>query len=216
MTAVVAIDGPSGSGKSTVARMLAERLKATHVDTGAMYRAFALKAMRSSVVPADSDGISRLLAATTIEINGDQVTTMDGEDVSGLLRTPEVTEQASLFAAISEVREWMVTKQRGIAASSPGITVFEGRDIGSIVFPDAALKVFVTASVEERTKRRAAEMDRPQRDVREEIRTRDQRDTGRSHSPMMVAEGAVVVDTTGLSPRRIVEQLAALVEERLS
>lgn len=215
MTVVVAIDGPSGSGKSTVARMLAERLKAAHVDTGAMYRAFALKAMRSGVAHADSDGILRLLGATTIEINGDLVT-MDGEDVSGQIRTPEVTEQASLFAAISEVRKWMVTKQRGIAASSPGITVFEGRDIGSIVFPDAPLKVFVTASVEERAKRRAAETDRPQRDVREEIQTRDQRDTGRAHSPMMVAEGAVVVDTTGLVPDRIVEQLAALAEERLS
>ncbi len=215
MTSVVAIDGPSGSGKSTVARMLAERLNAAHVDTGAMYRAFALKAMRSGVAPADSDGILLLLGETTIEINGELVT-MDGNDVSGFLRTPEVTEQASLFAAISEVREWMVAKQRGIAASIPGVTVFEGRDIGSIVFPDAALKVFVTASAEERAKRRAAETDRPQRDVREEIQTRDQRDTGRTHSPMIVAEGAVVVDTTGIPPRKIVEQLAALAQDRLS
>jgi len=215
MSRIVAIDGPSGSGKSTVSRMLATRLKAVHVDTGAMYRAFALKAMRSGVAAGDLALISRLLNATHIEISGDLVT-MDGEDVSDLLRTPEVTEQSSKFAEISEVREWMVKRQRGIAASNTGITVFEGRDIGSVVFPEAGLKVFVTASVEERAKRRAAEMDRPRREVREEIQARDQRDTVRAHSPMMIADGAVVVDTTGRAPEKIVEDLAALAEEHLS
>jgi CMP/dCMP kinase len=197
---VVAIDGPAGAGKSTVARAVAERLGFTYLDSGAMYRSVALASLQRGAAPAS------IAAELRIEL-GDAVL-LDGVDVSDAIRAPEVSEQASLAAADPEVREALVVQQRRLLSS--GDWVAEGRDIGTVVAPDAAVKVFLTASPEERARRRATELGVPVATVLAEQTIRDQRDTVRAHSPLAAAPGATVLDTTELTFDEVVQRIVEL------
>jgi cytidylate kinase len=209
---VVAIDGPAGSGKSTVARRLAARIGFRYLDSGAMYRALTLAAMRAGVAEDDGDGLRRLLDGIEIVLDGERVR-VGGEDVTEEIRSAAVSAAVSRVATIAAVRRGMVEKQR---AAYPGEdVVVEGRDIGSVVFPDADLKVFLTASPGERARRRAAESGRPVPTVLAELAERDGRDASREHSPLLQTSDAEPVDTTGLGIEEVVERLAELVRRRL-
>jgi cytidylate kinase len=194
---IVAIDGPAGAGKSTVARAVARALGFTYLDSGAMYRAVALASLRGR------DDVSEL----DIGLDNGAVR-LAGEDVTHLIRTPEVSQAASEVAARPEVRSALVAKQRELM--SHGNWVAEGRDIGTVVAPDAELKVYLTASPEERARRRAAELGLPVEQVLADLADRDERDAGREHSPLRAADDAVEVDTTGLSIDEVVEKIAGL------
>ena len=201
---VIAIDGPAGAGKSTVARAVAERLGFTYLDTGAMYRAVALAA-------AEQPGVPPAQVAAALEISvGDRVT-VDGRDVTDAIRSPEVSAGASRVAADPGVRRALVAKQQAILAD--GDWVAEGRDIGSVVAPDASVKVFLTASAEERARRRAAEHGLEVDQVLREQRTRDQRDASADRTVLEPAPDAVPVDTTGLSLDDVVAQIELLATE---
>lgn len=198
---IVAIDGPAGAGKSTVARAVAERLGYTYLDSGAMYRAVALAARRRRSLPAT--------VAATVQIDlGDRVL-LDGEDVTDAIRAPEVSEDASVAASQPPVREAMVTQQRRLLRT--GDWVAEGRDIGTVVAPEAEVKVFLTAAPEVRAARRAAELGADPEAVLAEQLIRDERDSQRTHSPLRPAAGAVTVDTSALSLDQVVERVAELV-----
>jgi cytidylate kinase len=198
---VVAIDGPAGAGKSTVARKAAEALGFTYLDSGAMYRSVALAATRRGADPA------AVAPDLKIEV-GDRVT-VDGEDVTEAIRTPEVSEAASRAAANPAVREAMVAQQRRLLGH--GNWVAEGRDIGTVVAPDADVKVFLTADPHERAGRRAAESGADPKAVLAEQTLRDERDQDREHSPLRPAPGAVQIDTTGLSVDEVVGRIVELV-----
>ena len=200
---VVAIDGPAGAGKSTVARRLADALGFTYLDSGAMYRSVALAAAERSQAPAEVAGALRLGV-------GDRVT-IDGRDVTEAIRTPEVSEAASRVAADPAVRAALVAEQRRLVSS--GNWVVEGRDIGTVVAPGAAVKVFVTASEDERARRRAAQTGAEVATVLAEQSARDERDRTRVHSPLEPAAGAVVLDTTDLDLDEVVARILALVGE---
>jgi CMP/dCMP kinase len=186
---LVAIDGPAGAGKSTVARAVARALRFTYLDSGAMYRCVAIAWPRD---PASLD----------IRFEGERVL-LDGEDVSEAIRTPEVSQRASQLATDAAVRAALLAKQRALIEH--GDWVAEGRDIGTVVAPDADLKVWLTADEAERARRRGVPVD--------EIRERDARDAGREHSPMVRAGDAIEVDSTGLSIDEVVEQIVGLVRE---
>jgi cytidylate kinase len=198
---VVAIDGPAGAGKSTVAREVARVLDFTYLDSGAMYRSVALAALRRGVGPA--------AVAGEIEIEVGERVTVDGEDVTEAIRAPEVSEAASQAAADPAVREAMVRLQRRLLAR--GDWVVEGRDIGTVVAPEADVKVFLTANPRERAARRAAELGVDPETVLAELAIRDERDRGREHSPLRPAVGAVELDSTGLSVPQVVERIVGLV-----
>jgi cytidylate kinase len=201
---LVAIDGPAGAGKSTVARAVARDLGFTYLDSGAMYRCVALLAL------AQPDADPVLLAREArIELGraGADVR-LDGRDVTAEIRAPAVSQTASAVARDAGVREALVAKQRALIAS--GDWVAEGRDIGTVVAPDAAVKVFLTASTHERARRRAAELGADEATVLAEQAMRDQRDIEREHSPLRAAEGAVTLDTTGLGVEQVVQRIAAL------
>lgn len=200
---VVAIDGPAGAGKSTVAREAARALGFTYLDSGAMYRSVALAALRRDAEPA------AVAAELRIEV-GDRVR-LDGEDVTEAIRTPEVSDAASRAAAEPVVREAMVAQQRRLLTQ--GDWVVEGRDIGSVVAPDAEVKVFLTADPRERAARRAAELGVDAETVLAEQTIRDQRDEAREHSPLRPAPGAVRLDTTGLGVNEVVRRIVELVRE---
>jgi cytidylate kinase len=198
---VVAIDGPAGAGKSTVARALADRLGFTYLDSGAMYRAVALAVLRRGEDPA---AVAR---DANVEL-GERVR-LDGEDVTAAIRDPEVSEAASKVAADPEVREAVVAQQQRLLAA--GDWVAEGRDIGTVVAPEADLKVFLTADPAERARRRARELGVDEQTVLADQAIRDERDRTRAHSPLAPAPGATILDTTGLSLDEVVERLARLV-----
>ena len=200
---VVAIDGPAGAGKSTVARAVAAALHFTYLDTGAMYRCVGLAAARRGVSPAE------VAAAVRIEL-GERVL-LDGEDVTDAIRTPEVSEAASKVATNPKVRAAMVQKQRELLAG--GDWVAEGRDIGTVVAPDAEVKVFLTASAEERARRRAAELGTDTETVLRDQALRDAQDSEREHSPLKPAPDAVELDTDGLDSGQVVERIAGLVAD---
>lgn len=219
---VVAIDGPSGAGKSTVARRLAVRLGWDYIDTGAMYRAIGLKADRIGVALDDDRGLEALCAATVLELargpDGDLRVLLDGEDVSAAIREHRVSDLASRVSARAPVRRAMAGFQRRLGESRP--SVLEGRDIGTVVFPDAVLKVYLTASAEERARRRTAELRSRGEAVQPEavladIRRRDDADSSREHAPLRAAADAVVVDTTGEGVAQVVERLAGEVARAL-
>ncbi len=197
---LIAIDGPAGAGKSTVAKAVAASLSFTYLDSGAMYRCIALAELRGAADPL----------AATIDL-GPPVT-LDGEDVGAAIRTPEVSERASQIAARPEVRDALVTLQRALIAD--GDYVAEGRDIGTVVAPDAELKVVLTASPEERARRRAVQTGAVAAVVLAEQNARDGRDETREHSPLVAAADAVEVDTTGLEIEAVVARIVALAHGR--
>ena len=196
---VIAIDGPAGAGKSTVARAAAERLGFTYLDSGAMYRAVAARGGDPVAVARDA----------RLEL-GERVT-LDGEDVTELIREPWVSEAASRVSSDPAVREALVDQQRRILAE--GDWVAEGRDIGTVVAPDAEVKVYLTADPAERARRRAAELGTDENVVLREIVMRDERDRSREHSPLVAAPDAVPVDTTGLTFDQVVDQIVMLAVE---
>ena len=205
---VIAIDGPAGSGKSTVARAVAARLRLEHLDTGAMYRSVAFAALRDGVDPEDAGAVAELARRVVIEV-GERVT-VDGDDATGAIRSAAVSRAVSAVAQNPAVRTELVRRQREWVAARTGAVV-EGRDIGSVVLPDADLKLYLTASDEERTRRRAAEPGVPDAAaVAKDIARRDQVDSSRSASPLVVADGAVVLDTTGQSVDEVVDAVLRL------
>lgn len=216
MPFVLAIDGPAGAGKSTVSRRVADRLGYVLVDTGALYRTVALIALRRGLTGGPA--IAEAARASDIRLDGSRVT-LDGRDVSTEIRTPEVSRQASVVSALPEVRAALLELQRAEARRQPGGAVVEGRDIGTVVFPDAELKIFLTASLEARATRRAAEpafQGRSHAEVMREIDQRDARDSERAIAPLKAADDAVVVDTTHKTIDGVVEEIGALVALRAS
>jgi cytidylate kinase len=199
---VVAIDGPAGAGKSTVARGSARALGFTYLDSGAMYRTVALMTSRHGGPAADR--------AAELDIELGERVMANGEDVTDALRTPEVSEAASQVATDPRVRDALVTKQRELLSS--GDWVAEGRDIGTVVAPDAEVKVFLTASPEERARRRAEELGTDVETVMRDQALRDAQDMDREHSPLKLAPGAVELDTSGLSIDEVVQRVVELVE----
>jgi len=201
---VVAIDGPAGAGKSTVARAVARELGYTYMDSGAMYRSVALAALER--------GTDAATAARSVRIELGEGVLLDGRDVSAAIRSPAVSEAASRAATDPAVRVAMVEQQRRLLLR--GDWVAEGRDIGTVVAPDAELKVFLTADPAERARRRAAELGGDPEAVLAEQAIRDRRDTERAHSPLAPAADAVVIDTTEIPFTQVVERIVALVRER--
>jgi cytidylate kinase len=213
---IVTIDGPAGAGKSSTAKGLARRLGFEFLDTGAMYRAVSLAALRAGVDWADEPALARLVGRLRIEMPPGRVL-LDGEDVSGLIRTPEVTRGSSVVAAVPAVRRRLVEVQRAIAAGRD--MVCEGRDQGTVAFPDAFCKFFLTADPQERLRRRQKELaDKGEavdvEALRRALEERDRRDAARDVAPMRPAEDALVLDTTGLTPEQVVDRMEQEVRRR--
>jgi len=208
---VIAIDGPAGAGKSTVARAVAEALGITYLDSGAMYRCVALATLRAGADPDDERAVEPIAATARIELAGERVI-LDGEDVAAAIRAPEVSAAASRVSVHRGVRDAMVAKQRLLIAA--GDYVAEGRDIGTVVSPDAPLKVFLNASEAERARRRAADSGEPANRVLADQAARDARDSGREHGALRAAADAVELDTTERSVDGVVEAILALARDR--
>jgi cytidylate kinase len=204
---VIAIDGPAGSGKSTLAGAVARRLGYRHLDTGAMYRAVTLLALRAGAVE-DAEAAAALARKMDLQLG--KVVVVDGEDVTGAIRLPDVDAAVSVVAAHPAVRAELVTRQRQWASDGDGVVV-EGRDIGSVVFPEAPLKIYLTAHPEERARRRAEQVPVSARtevgDAVASLARRDHLDSSRSASPLLVPDGAIVVDSTGRSVEEVVEEV---------
>ncbi len=219
---IIAIDGPSGVGKSTLSKLLALDLGYTNLDTGAMYRAVALAAMRQSIDAADHDALCQLCDEVVIEFarnDQDERVLLNGEDVSSEIRTPEISLLTAAVAACPDVREAMVARQRELGAA--GGVVLEGRDIGTVVFPQAQVKFFLKASAEVRGQRRFLELQTKGVSVDlartiAEVQARDTADTSRSHSPLIQAEDAIVIDTTDLDITQVLECMSDVVAQRRS
>lgn len=216
---VIAIDGPAGSGKSTIARRVAARLGFTYIDTGAMYRAVALWALRQHLDPADRHHMEQLAQAASIELDAGNRVLLNGEEVTEAIRTPEVAQAASMVAVVPGVRRAMVEKQREMGARTS--VVMEGRDIGSVVFPEADVKVFLDADPQERVRRRLLESEAKgevttAQALAEQIRERDHRDSTRAEAPLTQAPDAVYLDSTGLTPDEVEEAILKLVRTRVS
>jgi len=215
---VIAIDGPAGAGKSSMARRLAHRLGFTYIDTGAMYRAVALWAARQNVDAADMHRMEQLAHAAEIELQPERVL-LNGEDVTTAIRSAEVGRLASVAAAISGVRRALVAKQRALGARTS--VIMEGRDIGTVVFPDADVKIFLDADPQERIERRLRDFQQqgeraPAEAIAAQIRERDQRDRSRAEAPLTQAPDAVYLDSTGLTIDQVEEAILKLVRARLT
>jgi cytidylate kinase len=208
---VIAIDGPAGAGKSTVARGLADALGFTYLDSGAMYRCVALAVERAGADPDDPGQASGVASDIEIGFEEERVL-LDFEDVSEPIRTPEISALASRVAVHPGVREAMVIRQRDLISRGPSVA--EGRDIGTVVSPDAPLKVVLVADDDERARRRAAETGRSVKEVLNDISDRDRRDTEREHGALQAADDSVEVDTTSLTPNEVVEQIAEIARSR--
>ncbi len=221
---IIAIDGPAGSGKSSTARAVAARLGITYLDTGAMYRAITLKCLRQGISPQDTEALAKLTSQTEISFTGvppESRVWMDGEDVSEQIRSDEVTRNVSDYCAPSVVREALVRQQREIGKSNS--VVCEGRDIATVVFPDADLKIYMVASVEERARRRQKDFEKMGvyksiDELVKEISVRDHKDSTRANSPLQKAAGAEELDTTGMTLESqidfIVNKAIALIQSK--
>jgi len=217
---IIAIDGPSGSGKSTLGRLLARELNLLYIDTGSMYRAVALAVMESSINSNDDVAVGSLASRVNIDLQGEpdsMKVTLEGRDVTEAIRCEQVTHLSSIISAIPEVRRAMVERQREMGKRG---AVLNGRDIGTVVFPGAEVKFFLTAVPEERAQRRFIEdhaqdgnvsFDEPFADMSE----RDQRDATRADSPLTVAKDAIVIDSTGLSINHVFDRMMTVIQERL-
>jgi len=210
---VIAIDGPVGAGKSTVAQALAQRLGYRYVDTGAMYRAVAWKARAEGVDVNDREAVAAIARAVQIEFlpgRRGQHILVDGTDVTETVRSPQISERASIVSAYPEVREAMVALQRRMGKD--GCVVMEGRDIGTVVFPDAEVKIYLDATLDERARRRYEEL-RKKRErvtlegVRQALEQRDRRDSTRTHSPLRPADDSTAIDTTSMSVKQVVGEI---------
>jgi cytidylate kinase len=218
---IVAIDGPSGAGKSTLAKRLAKQLGFTYLDTGAMYRALALKMLRESVEPEEESRLAALLRETEIDLRekeGRLEVLLDGVDVAELIRTPEVSQMASKVSARKIVRQRMMELQR--AAATKGHIVAEGRDIGTVIFPGAQVKIYLDASVAERARRRFEELRANGREVSmeetvRELTERDRRDSERDLAPLRRAQDAVALDSSTLTADAVAERVLGLIRLRL-
>jgi cytidylate kinase len=209
----VAIDGPGGSGKSTVARAVARRLGYTYIDTGAMYRSVAVWALRAGIDLEDMHRMEQLAReAHVMFVNGGVL--LNGEDVTTEIREPEISDAASKVAAYPGVRRAMRDQQRRIGSEGPA--VMEGRDIGTVVFPEARIKIFLDASPEARARRRADELGAPLEQVAQDLAGRDTRDRTRAEAPLMQAPDAEYVDTTGLTAEEVEEAVLKIVRKRTS
>ena len=217
----IAIDGPAGAGKSTIAKALAARLHYIYIDTGAMYRAIGLFALRSGVLGEDREGVAALLPEIRLELcfqDGAQHILLNGEDVSQAIRTPQASAYASLVSAIPAVRSFLLDYQRSFARSNS--VIMDGRDIGTVVLPQADCKIFLTAGSEARARRRFAELqakgdETPYEKVLAAIRQRDLQDSSREAAPLKAAEDAVVVDTTACTLEESIEKVYAVAKEKL-
>jgi len=218
---IIAIDGPSGAGKSTLGRMIARELSLLYIDTGAMYRAAALAVIGSGVSTIDQQAVAEVVTRADINLEGDpdslQVM-LDGRDVSQEIRTEEVSHSASVISTIPEVRRTLVQRQRELGERAGGV-VLDGRDIGTIVFPQADIKFFLTAAPEERAHRRYDEDRLKERNATLEetladINQRDRRDSTRGDSPLAIAEDAIVIDSTEFSIEEVFEQMLKAIRER--
>lgn len=217
---IIAIDGPSGAGKTTLGRMLARELNLLYIDTGSMYRAVALAVMESSISSNDDVAVGSLAGRVSIELLGDPDSlqiTLEGRDVTEEIRSEDVTHLSSIISAIPEVRRAMVERQREMGK---GGAVLNGRDIGTVVFPDADVKFFLTAVPEERAKRRFIEEHAHDSGVSfdetfADMSERDQRDATRSDSPLALAKDSIVIDSTGLSINDVFERMMVVIRERL-
>jgi cytidylate kinase len=212
---VIAIDGPAGSGKSTVARRLADALELGYLDTGAMYRAVTFAALRRGVDPGEEASVADIARALRLDLSDDGTVVVDGVDATTEIRGPEVTRAVSTVAANQAVRAELVSRQREWARRRGG-GVLEGRDIGTVVFPDAQLKVYLTASPEVRASRRAQEVtDLDYGTVSADLARRDAMDSGRRHDPLRQADDAITVDTSGMTIDEVVEDLVVQLGERV-
>jgi cytidylate kinase len=208
---IIAIDGPSAAGKSTLAKRLAKELGFTYLDTGAMYRALALKVLREGIDIGNNGMLTELIGRTAIDLletGGKLHVLLDGEDVSDLIRTPEVSQMASKASALKIVRQWMLLRQR--ALGQRGDVVAEGRDIGTVVFPDAEVKIYLDASAQERARRRVEELRRAGRQVSldetlREMIERDKRDSERALAPLCKADDAVAIDSSALDAEALAQ-----------
>lgn len=218
MTDVLAIDGPSGAGKGTVARAVARALNWAYVDTGAMYRAVAWKVRREALPIDDEDHVAAIADAAVFELDFSRIV-IDGEDVTSLIRTPEIDVAAASVARLTRVRRVLVARQRGYAAAGP--VVMEGRDIGTVVFPDAVVKLYLDATPEERASRRAKDpahgLSRAGEIglVASALATRDRIDRTRQASPLTRADDAILIETTGVPADDVIARVLAIVWERL-
>ena len=212
----IAVDGPAGAGKSTIAKLIADKLKFTYIDTGAMYRALTYKALNQKCGLKNTQCVINMVGNTEIELNNDRIW-LDGRDISLEIRSPEVTSGVSIIAGMKEVREAMVKMQQELSKNRH--VVMDGRDIGTVVLTHADLKIFLTATVEERAKRRFEEMKEVQgttlEEIRQQIALRDYEDENRKHDPLIPAEDAVHIDTTSLSINEVVEKILHLFCEKI-
>ncbi len=222
MSFAIALDGPAGAGKSSIARRAAKALDYIYVDTGALYRTIGLAATRKGIEPVASPEVEALLSEITVDLTfndqGEQIVLLNGEDVSGFIRTPEASMMASKISAIPSVRAYLLDLQRNIAKTHN--VIMDGRDIGTVVLPDAQVKIFLTASPEARATRRYKEliekgMDVKYEDILQDVITRDYNDTHRETAPLKPAEDSITVDTTELDFEQSVEKIISVIKENL-
>ncbi len=222
MSIAIAIDGPAGAGKSTISKAAAKQLGFIYIDTGALYRTVGLAAMRKGVKPVAGEELDNLLNSITVELTfnnkGEQVVLLDKEDVSGLIRTPEVSMMASDISAVPVVRAYLLDLQRNMAKTNN--VIMDGRDIGTVVLPDAECKIFLTATPEARATRRYKElvekgMDVKYEDVLQDVITRDYNDSHRDIAPLKQADDAVLADTTELDLQGSIDLIISIIKEKM-
>lgn len=222
MSMAIAIDGPAGAGKSTISRAAAKRLGFIYIDTGALYRTVGLAATRNKVEPEEGREVDELLSKITVELTfnekGDQIVLLDGEDVSGLIRTPEASSMASRISAVPSVRAYLLDLQRNMAVTNN--VIMDGRDIGTVVLPNAQVKIFLTADADARAQRRYKElvekgMDVKYEDILDDVKTRDYNDSHRAIAPLKQAEDAILADTTKINLQESIDLIVGIIKEHM-